>query len=143
MPGSCFQAYTPTPAIQHSESTSQSRSKRHASSSSFPSGDHPPRQLFANAAIAASRVLAPRSRRNASVQRKRPIPSANSWRAPLLPPPASARNRATRALLWLLSARSPTSRGALPPDCVEAEDAPHHDAIFQHVVVVVAPLPRR
>src|SRR5262245_43292265 len=28
MPGSCFQAYTPTPAIQHSESTSQSRSKR-------------------------------------------------------------------------------------------------------------------
>src|SRR5262245_32038279 len=27
MPGSCFQAYTPTPAIQHSESTSQSRSK--------------------------------------------------------------------------------------------------------------------
>jgi hypothetical protein len=35
----------------------------------------------------------------------------------------------------------PTSRGG--PDCIEEEDAADDLAVFEHVVIVVAPLPRR
>jgi hypothetical protein len=46
-----------------------------------------------------------------------------------------------RLLSYLAVVPARPHPGAAPrPDCIEAEDSPHDDAVLQHVVIVVAPL---
>jgi hypothetical protein len=64
--------------------------------------------------------------------------AANSWRTQPSPPRAAARSRMPRGDVAVVAAR-PHPWTTLRPDGIEAEDAADHDAILQHVVVVIAP----
>jgi hypothetical protein len=62
-------------------------------------------------------------------------------RTPPSPPRVSAHSRMPRVRCRRCG-RWPTSMAALQPDCIQEKDAADHDAVFEHVEVVIAPSPR-